>query len=338
MEGGEEKEKEKEAVIKSNSSTPEGNVERGGEIKEIQKKGEKEEEKETIENRSSVEGKMKEKVMEKPHENGIKEENLTQDTSPMSLKIINENQGNDFRAEKDVSMEVEAEVVLETVVKSERGAGCDGGKEDTAMVVERLAMGGDGAGPSFAQAVEGEAELKIGGSEGASTVVGVNEGLSDNSMSRLCCALILYGCPLQISPKAVEVTGAEVGFSPAVIPLSRLNVLGIRVHAPDTIVSSTETAGDRDRDIDMDKGGVETVGKIPMFDVKNFCKISGIAVTEKELSDFYRHVWLPFCCSIFKKNILLSHLYKRIIPSPMKKAADHHIATRGKYIRAEALT
>lgn len=332
MDGGEEKEKEKEAVMKSNSSTPEGNVERGGEIKEIEKKGEKEEEKEKIENRCRVEG----KVMEKPHENGVKEENLTQETSPMSLQIINENQGNDFRAEKDVSMEVEAEVVLETVVKSERGAGCEGGKENTAMVVERLAMGGDGAGPSFAQAVEGEAELKIGGSEGASTVVGVNEGLSDNSMSRLCCALILYGCPLQISPKAVEVTGAEVGFSPAVIPLSRLNVLGIRVHAPDTIVSSTDTA--RDRDIDMDMGGVETVGKIPMFDVKNFCKISGIAVTEKELSDFYRHVWLPFCCSIFKKNILLSHLYKRIIPSPMKKAADHHIATRGKYIRAEALT
>ena len=165
MEGGEEKEKEKEAVMKSNSGTPEGNVERGGEIKEIQKKGEKEEEKEKIENRGRVEG----KVMEKPHENGIKEENLTQDTSPMSLKIINENQGNDFRAEKDVSMEVEAEVVLETVVKSEHGAGCEGGKEDTAMVVERLAMGGDGAGPSFAQAVEGEAELKIGGSEGAST-------------------------------------------------------------------------------------------------------------------------------------------------------------------------
>ena len=92
MDGGEEKEKEKEAVMKSNSSTPEGNVERGGEIKEIEKKGEKEEEKEKIEKRCRVEG----KVMEKPHENGVKEENLTQETSPMSLGIKNENQGNDF--------------------------------------------------------------------------------------------------------------------------------------------------------------------------------------------------------------------------------------------------
>ena len=214
---------------------------------------------------------------------------------------------------KEVAKEVELSVVpmiLETDVKE-----TENGNEIEKGIISILP--------------DGDGDTKTVGGTETSGLVGVSEGLSDSSMSRLCCAFILYGCPLHISPKdeSEENNNSESNsnsnsngdrdgdapsdntFTPTIIPLNRMHVLGMYATSTD----------------------LEPNSGIELFDIKSFTKASSIIVSEKELSDFYQQIWLPFCCSIFKKNIVLSHLYKKVIPSPMKKAADHHIATRGKY-------
>ena len=194
---------------------------------------------------------------------------------------------------------------------------------DTEINVKDIENGNEKGSEIVSIIPEGEVDSKIVVGTETSGLVGVSEGLSDSSMSRLCCAFILYGCPLHISPKDESQSGENNNsngdrdgdnsndntFIPTMIPLNRMHVLGMY---------ATPT------DLEPNSG-------IELFDIKSFTRASSIIVSEKELSDFYQQIWLPFCCSIFKKNIVLSHLYKKVIPSPMKKAADHHIATRGKY-------
>ena len=153
------------------------------------------------------------------------------------------------------------------------------------------------------------------------------QGLSDSAMSRLCCAFILYGCPLQISPRKAEaetVPTAEDPCAPALAPASVLVPVPVpaftllpipvtRLHALGVSLTVLDTAA----------------GDLQLFDIETFSAISGIKTTETELKEFYNSVWLPFCSAILKKNVALSHLYKRVIPNPMKKAGDHHIASRG---------
>ena len=166
------------------------------------------------------------------------------------------------------------------------------------------------------------------------------QGLSDSAMSRLCCAFILYGCPLQISPKGTEaetvptaedngssVPSLSLSPSPSPVPLplptsasapasTPMQISVTRLYALGICPSVLDTA----------------VGGIPLFDIENFSVISGIKISETELKEFYQSVWLPFCSAILKKNVALSHLYKRVIPNPVKKASDHHIASRGVYV------
>ena len=162
------------------------------------------------------------------------------------------------------------------------------------------------------------------------------QGLSDSAMSRLCCAFILYGCPLQISPKGTESetvptpedSGSSVPSlspSPSPVPLflptsasapTLMQISVTRLYALGVCPTVLDTA----------------VGGIPLFDIENFSVMSGIKISETELKEFYQSVWLPFCSAILKKNVALSHLYKRVIPNPMKKASDHHIASRGVYV------
>ena len=153
------------------------------------------------------------------------------------------------------------------------------------------------------------------------------QGFSDSAMSRLCCAFILYGCPLQISPRKAEAEAVPTPEDPSApalapvpvpvpvpvpaftllpIPVTRLHALGVSLTVLDT-----------------------AAGALHLFDIETFSAISGIKTSETELKEFYNSVWLPFCSAILKKNIALSHLYKRVIPNPMKKASDHHIASRG---------
>jgi hypothetical protein len=147
------------------------------------------------------------------------------------------------------------------------------------------------------------------------------QGLSDSAMSRLCCAFILYGCPLQISPRKAEaetVPTPEDPDAPAPVPVpvpafTLLPIPVTRLHALGVSLSVLDTAS----------------GALQLFDIETFSAISGIKTSETELKEFYNSVWLPFCSAILKKNVALSHLYKRVIPNPMKKASDHHIASRG---------
>ena len=269
-------------------------------------------------------------------------------------KIKDEDHDNKSTAEEGTQMEVVKEVVEspDAVYEMNRdlvsGSDCvPEGQSMVEVIAEERMQDSDrdrDGDRSTGQIVEIEGETKGKASGNTITVAGVNEGLglSDNSMSRLCCAFILYGCPLQISPKGDEIDGTEVGFVPTVIPLSRLNVLGMRVHtanAPNTETSSTCSVGKLEIEKVIEEKmksdihrGTSSILEIEMFDLEKFIKISGINVCESDLSDFYRTIWLPFCCSIFKKSIPLSHLYKKIVPSPLKKIADHHIATRGKHI------
>jgi hypothetical protein len=154
------------------------------------------------------------------------------------------------------------------------------------------------------------------------------QGLSDSAMSRLCCAFILYGCPLQISPRKAEAETMPAPEDPSApapapapspvpvpaftlmpIPVTRLHALGVSLTVLDT-----------------------ATGALQLFDIETFSAISGIKTSEAELKEFYNSVWLPFCSAILKKNVALSHLYKRVIPNPMKKASDHHIASRGVWV------
>ena len=315
---------------------------------------------ESVPNRESVSDEEM-KVTEAAEERGDATATMTtEDIIVVTItKIKDEDHDNKSTAEEGTQMEVVKEVVesLGAVYEMNRDlvSGSDCVPEVQSMVEvitdERMQDGDrdrDGDGDrSTGQIVEIEGDTKGKASGNTITVAGVNEGLglSDNSMSRLCCAFILYGCPLQISPKGDEIDGTEIdGFVPTVIPLSRLNVLGMRVHtadAPNTERSSTcsvskveiEKVIEENMKSDIHRG-TSSILEIEMFDLERFIKISGINVCERELSDFYKTIWLPFCCSIFKKSIPLSHLYKKIVPSPLKKIVDHHIATRGKYIRA----
>ena len=170
------------------------------------------------------------------------------------------------------------------------------------------------------------------------------QGLSDSAMSRLCCAFILYGCPLQISPKGTEAeivpTPEDHGSSVPSLSLS-LSPSPSPVPLPFPTPASTCASTSTPMQISVTRlyalgicpSVLDTaVGGIPLFDIENFSVISGIKISETELKEFYQSVWLPFCSAILKKNVALSHLYKRVIPNPVKKASDHHIASRGVYI------
>ena len=163
------------------------------------------------------------------------------------------------------------------------------------------------------------------------------QGLSDSAMSRLCCAFILYGCPLQISPIGAE---AETVLTPEDLSASASSSSPAPAPSPAPSSSSVPASPSaplpvlipvtRLYSLGVCPTMIDTaVGGLQLFDIEQFSLISGIKIPETELKEFYRSVWLPFCSAILKKNVALSHLYKRVIPNPVKKASDHHIASRG---------
>lgn len=128
-----------------------------------------------------------------------------------------------------------------------------------------------------------------GGSEGE---------LSEVEISRLFCALILFGAPLY------ELNSAE-----AVSPIL-WERMGIRVYAP---VSSTSTAK-----------------AMELFDWTALSRRAGLSAYSTDvLKNIYLNSWLPFCAAMSSSPGIGSDSTVGIIPNPYKAVEEHHIATKG---------
>ena len=178
-----------------------------------------------------------------------------------------------------------------------------------------------------------------------------DEEFSDLRISRLCSAFILYGCPLHISPTGIA-SSTDLGcidstpdvcvYTPSTVPISRLNRLGmhsvtlsnlnVNTNSNMNMKTNAESYTDVNAPQQMDTNMSNQLPTINLFSVEDFSAISGIKINHSELSAFYNTVWLPFCCSIFRKKITLSQQFKRVVPCPSKRVTDHHVSSRGTYV------
>jgi len=69
---------------------------------------------------------------------------------------------------------------------------------------------------------------------------------------------------------------------------------------------------------------------IPLYSWTDVKALANITITEREIKDFYKSCWLPFCAAISSKDVCFTNSTKNILLPNLKcSLSDHQVATRG---------
>lgn len=163
--------------------------------------------------------------------------------------------------------------------------------------------------------------------------------MSEEEVTRLSAAIVLFGAPM---PYAIQtelsrdVSANAFGFEVVNSKMGDDDLVPFgggssRNHHKGVIIDNDN---DGDDDISSRKKECddnEMRNRIHAYDWSDLLLYSGItSKTAREVEEYYYSTWIPFCSVVATSRKVLSlSQNKYVVPNPLRKQSDHHLAARG---------